>query len=135
MFNATEPGGNGVNITDVTLKFFNGNTVIAAIDGQQIFADTVTGNGGAGFVFTVDAAQQTFLNTTVFNQLGFGNFRIAAESTITGATGGPESWAAVNLASAVPEPSTWVMMILGFAGVGFMTYRRSRKSTMALTAA
>ena len=28
------------------------------------------------------------------------------------------------LASAVPEPSTWAMMILGFAGVGFMAYRR-----------
>ncbi len=29
--------------------------------------------------------------------------------------------------AAVPEPSTWAMMILGFAGVGFMAYRRSRK--------
>ena len=28
--------------------------------------------------------------------------------------------------SAVPEPSTWAMMLLGFAGVGFMAYRRSR---------
>ena len=27
--------------------------------------------------------------------------------------------------SAVPEPSTWAMMILGFAGVGFMAYRRN----------
>jgi PEP-CTERM motif len=26
--------------------------------------------------------------------------------------------------SAVPEPSTWAMMILGFIGVGFMAYRR-----------
>ena len=26
--------------------------------------------------------------------------------------------------SAVPEPSTWAMMILGFAGVGFVAYRR-----------
>jgi PEP-CTERM motif len=26
--------------------------------------------------------------------------------------------------SAVPEPSTWAMMILGFLGVGFMGYRR-----------
>jgi hypothetical protein len=26
--------------------------------------------------------------------------------------------------SAVPEPATWAMMILGFAGVGFMAYRR-----------
>jgi hypothetical protein len=29
--------------------------------------------------------------------------------------------------AAVPEPSTWAMMILGFAGVGFMTYRRRNK--------
>jgi hypothetical protein len=26
--------------------------------------------------------------------------------------------------TAVPEPSTWAMMILGFAGIGAMTYRR-----------
>lgn len=31
--------------------------------------------------------------------------------------------------AAVPEPSTWAMMILGFAGVGFLTYRR-RNSAM-----
>jgi CHRD domain/PEP-CTERM motif len=37
---------------------------------------------------------------------------------------------------AVPEPSTWAMMILGFAGIGFMAYRRSRKSSaMALSEA
>ena len=33
------------------------------------------------------------------------------------------------LTAAVPEPSTWAMMILGFAGVGFMAYRR-RNSAM-----
>jgi len=37
------------------------------------------------------------------------------------------------LTAAVPEPSTWAMMILGFAGVGFMAYRR-RNQTAALTA-
>jgi opacity protein-like surface antigen len=31
--------------------------------------------------------------------------------------------------TAVPEPSTWAMMILGFAGVSFITYRR-RNSAM-----
>ncbi|SHK60541.1 PEP-CTERM protein-sorting domain-containing protein [Bradyrhizobium lablabi] len=35
--------------------------------------------------------------------------------------------------SAVPEPSTWAMLLLGFAGVGFMAYRR--KSGAALMAA
>jgi hypothetical protein len=28
---------------------------------------------------------------------------------------------------AVPEPSTWAMMLLGFGGVGFMAYRRKPK--------
>jgi outer membrane lipase/esterase len=28
------------------------------------------------------------------------------------------------LAEAVPEPSTWAMLLLGFAGVGFVAYRR-----------
>jgi hypothetical protein len=32
--------------------------------------------------------------------------------------------------AAVPEPSTWAMMILGFAGVGFMAYRRKSKSAL-----
>jgi hypothetical protein len=30
------------------------------------------------------------------------------------------------LEASVPEPSTWAMMILGFAGIGFMAYRRSK---------
>jgi hypothetical protein len=30
----------------------------------------------------------------------------------------------LEFASAVPEPSTWAMMILGFFGVGFIAYRR-----------
>jgi hypothetical protein len=34
---------------------------------------------------------------------------------------------AVSLSSDVPEPSTWAMMILGFAGIGFMAYRRKSK--------
>ncbi|SHH62176.1 PEP-CTERM protein-sorting domain-containing protein [Bradyrhizobium erythrophlei] len=29
-----------------------------------------------------------------------------------------------SFAPTVPEPSTWAMMILGFAGLGFMAYRR-----------
>lgn len=29
--------------------------------------------------------------------------------------------------AAVPEPSTWAMMLLGFVGVSFMGYRGSHK--------
>jgi hypothetical protein len=33
---------------------------------------------------------------------------------------------------AVPEPSTWAMMILGFFGVGFMAYRRKGQGALRL---
>lgn len=36
--------------------------------------------------------------------------------------------------TAVPEPSTWAMMILGFAGVGFMAYRRKSKPATLIAA-
>jgi PEP-CTERM motif-containing protein len=32
--------------------------------------------------------------------------------------------------NAVPEPSTWAMLILGFAGIGFMAYRRKSRPAM-----
>jgi membrane-associated protease RseP (regulator of RpoE activity) len=36
-----------------------------------------------------------------------------------------------RVVAAVPEPSTWGMMILGFAGLGFMAYRRRSSATLA----
>jgi hypothetical protein len=30
--------------------------------------------------------------------------------------------------TSVPEPSTWAMLTIGFAGLGFAGYRASRKS-------
>jgi hypothetical protein len=42
----------------------------------------------------------------------------------------------VGLASGtltVPEPSTWAMMLMGFAGLGFAGYRASRRTAAAVT--
>ena len=36
-----------------------------------------------------------------------------------------------GLTLTVPESSTWAMMLLGFAGLGFAGYRRSRKAAAA----
>lgn len=38
----------------------------------------------------------------------------------------------VEFTTAVPEPSTWIMMIAGFAGLGFMAYRRKNKPALAV---
>jgi hypothetical protein len=32
----------------------------------------------------------------------------------------------VDISTSVPESSTWMMMLLGFAGLGFAGYRTSR---------
>jgi hypothetical protein len=89
--------------------------------GSQIFTDSITGvvaslsNGGA-FIdfdntlksFTFDGGSFTFFVNDV---------SITAGQTV------PVTGTIVAVA-AVPEPSTWAMMILGFFGVGFMAYRR-----------
>jgi hypothetical protein len=49
------------------------------------------------------------------------------------AAGGPDYTSAGGLTLNVPEPSTWAMMVIGFAGLGLAGYRKARK-TAALTA-
>ncbi len=34
------------------------------------------------------------------------------------------------LVASVPEPSTWIMMLLGFAGLGVVTYRKRKQSIL-----
>ena len=38
----------------------------------------------------------------------------------------------IQVAEAVPEPSTWAMMLLGFFGVGFMAYRSRKSAAVAV---
>ncbi len=40
------------------------------------------------------------------------------------------SVSSLSVVAAVPETSTWAMMILGFAGLGFMAYRRKSKPAL-----
>lgn len=50
------------------------------------------------------------------------------------ADGNGDTFSIEAVAPAVPEPSTWAMMILGFCGLGYLAYRR-RNQAAALTAA
>jgi hypothetical protein len=38
---------------------------------------------------------------------------------------------AINVMSGVPEPSTWAMMLLGFAGLGFVGYQSAGRRRAA----
>lgn len=124
LFNAIEPGANGLTVNDVTLKFYNGDNVIASIDGGFALGTTAPGNGNAGFLITVDDPQRMYLDQNVFNQSGASAYRIALESTISGVAGGPESFSAI---AAVPEPETYAMMLAGLGLLGFARIRKTRR--------
>jgi hypothetical protein len=40
-----------------------------------------------------------------------------------------------NVSSGVPEPATWAMMLLGFAGLGFVGYRKAKSGPAAFASA
>lgn len=127
LFNVTDPGGNGANVTDLTLKFYNAmGGLLGSIDGSYNFLSSATGNGNAGFVFVVSSDEQSYVN----GLLGAGAVYTALEATIAGVSGGPESFSIVNLRATpgVPEPATWAMMLIGFGGIGF-AMRRNRRSS------
>jgi hypothetical protein len=88
---------------------------------------TVTDNFGQDFIFFTANANQNFGPFGVSAVTGTGEFidsvRISVDS--------PNDFRFARqfdfgnaLAPAVPEASTWAMMLLGFAGIGFMAYRR-----------
>jgi len=125
VFNATEPSGDGVNITDLTLKFYSATgTLLGAIDGQQSFGSTIPGNGGAGFVFRVSDDELTFVNGLL--AAGGSTTTLALEASIADATGGPESFAILNVAAPVPEPETTALLLAGLGAIGFISRRRRK---------
>ncbi len=77
--------------------------------------------------FTVTSA--TFAQLETANSLGniFVADILCGQTGCTGLTGDVD----VNV-GVVPEPSTWGMLIIGFAGIGFMAYRRKSQGHFRL---
>ena len=73
------------------------------------------------------SGSSTFENTTIA-ALGFtpGTYVFSWDSSVVGAAVEDDS-ITVQVGPIVPEPSTWAMMLLGFAGLGFVSYSQRRK--------
>ena len=114
----------------------------------SIYWGSIDGNAGGNnnvnsLAITVDGYTLTGVDLVALGALGTGNQSVPADNqwvTITGlgaftqasfsSTGNAFEF---SLGTAAPEPSTWAMMLVGFAGLGYAGWRAQRK-TAALAA-
>ena len=106
--NSTPPAPFVDPFTTFDFKFTNENIASVTIDSStaaDFLPATLTLISPNEFTVFINGADPAFLDTLVVD-------------VTTGNVG------------AVPEPSTWTMMILGFLGLGFLAYRHQNKTAL-----
>jgi choice-of-anchor C domain-containing protein len=119
-----------------TLSFWYSNNGYGAPQPSSAFVSVVSGGSLLADNVQHQGASPSNMNWVHYTNTFVGTGQMA--SLIFGDTSNPACCnggiALDNISvTAVPEASTWAMMILGFFGVGFVAYRR--KSTSAVLAA
>ena len=100
-----------IDPTKKTVDFYSNGSSYAGIFLELTFANALTSGGPNSIVSGFECG------------VGWG-----CPSANSGAT--PTRYInSVGVTSAVPEPATWAMMILGFLGLGFLGYRRSSRKS------
>ena len=99
---------------------FNGNQLLGAFLASG-FSGDVADNSNPFLGVQDTTADITSVSYLTF-LIGGSSSGPVAINQMTIAPGNP-------VVPAIPEASTWAMMILGFAGIGFMAYRRKSKPT------
>lgn len=100
----------GFTFTDIVFDISSPDpfTIAASNGGAASLSDLKNGNDEFT-AFAINGTNLTWI--TLHSDIGFSQIKQFELSGVTAVT-------------AVPEPTTWAMMILGFAGVGFLAYRR-----------
>ena len=111
-----------------TFSFGNGGDVSAGFLDGQLAGSLVPGQSKT-FIFGEFIPNSGFVPVGLY---GFGTGLQIFDGTLFGQQVGGSSfggnWEVEAVSSGVPEPSTWAMIILGFAGIGFMASRRKSKA-------
>jgi hypothetical protein len=128
---AAKQVGGGLSSSDFFLAN-EGFTVVfpTAVTAFAVFSNTnlpvgatlSTSSGTAATTFTT-------YDTSTFGFLGFTSDTPFMSATFTSSIFNIPL-IAYGSVSAVPEPATWAMMILGFIGIGTVTYRRRKSAAL-----
>ena len=117
-FNFTTPIG--FNLSSIVVSTIASNAFTNIDFGLITFNGVNFSSGPTGTV-----EMRSLLNQSLVS--GAGNSIVV--SGLTGGNGAFSGSLSFSQVAAIPEPATWMMMLLGFAGIGF-TMRRKDKSTL-----
>jgi PEP-CTERM motif len=114
-------------ISSITFPGSVDTQALGVNDLGEIVGDYTIANGdmfgfldNGGVFSTIDPGGSTAVTANGINDLGhIVGFYTAADGNTIG------------FEASVPEPSTWAMLLLGFAGLGFLSYRKVRQGTLA----
>ena len=146
-FPATPNGGNSVDLDGnspggikQTVTFASAGTYALQFylagnpDGNPLIKSLTASIDGTSGIFTYNTTLHSFgpwtLESLVFNVATPGSYTLAFQSNDSNTPYGPVI-GQVSI-SAVPEPSTWAMMGIGFLGVGLLAYRRRNNGSFRL---
>jgi hypothetical protein len=111
----------------------NGNFSYRFGGGTDLIGDTAFPIDGNGLIFAVSTPSDPGLDLglNIWSTGGQTYAAFVAGNALPGAPPADIIYQQINdvsvtFTAAVPEPSTWAMMILGFCGLGFMAYRRKQ---------
>ena len=101
----------------------------APLNGRNNFFDAISVTGSAGVSSTSAKSLGGNFYSVVFDTLGGGSLTFRFHGL--GSNGADIVVDNINM-TAIPEASTWAMLLLGFAGISFVAYRRKPNSYRAL---
>ena len=114
--------GSQTDLNDVKTAFFNnatGESLIPAL----ISLSFIAVNGAPVIVFTEIEPWSKGLVANLGRPAELLSLDLPRGASVTTASGVFDNF----VSATVPEPSTWAMVLVGFAALGFAGYRRTRK--------
>jgi hypothetical protein len=137
VFNASEPGGSSITLTQFEISFYGNSTTpifTAHIASPVTLTSTLSGTGNSGFVFQIAPNELGAANAVLASTTAIG-----AGFTATNASGGQDTVFLETVGgggttqSAVPEPTIYGLFGIGLVGT-FLARRsfvRSRTSQLS----